>query len=196
MPSAVGYQPTLAEEMGVLQERITSTKTGSITIQGRVRAGGRFDRPVTGDHVCALDATVVLSRDIAALGIYPAVDPLIRPRASSTRKSWVTSTTPVAPRAGHVAALRNWRDIIAILGMDELSPDDKLAVARGKSNASCRSRSTSPKSSPGAGKIVPPAETIRGFKMIVEGECDALPEQLGVLHGSAASTRRLRRRRR
>jgi F-type H+-transporting ATPase subunit beta len=135
MPSAVGYQPTLAEEMGRLQERITSTKVGSITsIQAVYVPADDLTDPSPATTFLHLDATVVLSRDIAALGIYPAVDPLdstsrqLDPNWSSAKS---TTTSPASVQAT-LQRYKELRDIIAILGMDELAPEDKLAVGRAR----------------------------------------------------------------
>ena len=181
MPSAVGYQPTLAEEMGRLQERITSTKVGSITsIQAVYVPADDLTDPSPATTFLHLDATVVLSRDIASLGIYPAVDPL-----DSTSRQ----LDPNVIGADHYNTTRRvqstlqrykeLRDIIAILGMDELSPEDKLAVARARKIQRFLSQpfNVAEVFTGSPGKIVPLAETIRGFKMIVDGECDSLPEQ-------------------
>jgi F-type H+/Na+-transporting ATPase subunit beta len=181
MPSAVGYQPTLAEEMGRLQERITSTKTGSITsIQAIYVPADDLTDPSPATTFGHLDATVVLSRDIASLGIYPAVDPLdstsrqIDPNVIGVEHYGTTrSVQSVLQR------YKELRDIIAILGMDELSPEDKLAVARARKIQRFLSQPfTVAEAFTGSpGKFVPLKETIKAFKMIVEGECDALPEQ-------------------
>ena len=187
MPSAVGYQPTLAEEMGKLQERITSTKTGSITsIQAVYVPADDLTDPSPATTFQHLDSTVVLSRDIAALGIYPAVDPLDSSSRQLDRKSSAKSTTPWPWRAADAAALQELRDIIAILGMDELSPEDKQAVARARKIQRFLSQPfhVAEVFTGSPGKYVPLAETIRGFKMIVNGECDALPEQAFYMVGS------------
>ena len=181
MPSAVGYQPTLAEEMGVLQERITSTKTGSITsIQAVYVPADDLTDPSPATTFAHLDATVVLSRDIASLGIYPAVDPL----DSSSRQldPQVVGEEHYTVARSVQAILQRYkelRDIIAILGMDELSPEDKLAVSRARKIQRFLSQpfNVAEVFTGTPGKIVPLKETIRGFKMIVDGECDALPEQ-------------------
>ena len=181
MPSAVGYQPTLAEEMGRLQERITSTKTGSITsIQAVYVPADDLTDPSPATTFGHLDATVVLSRDIASLGIYPAVDPL-----DSTSRQVDPNTigeehynTTRAVQAT-LQRYKELRDIIAILGMDELSPEDKLAVARARKIQRFLSQPfTVAQNFTGTpGKYVSLKDTIKGFKMIVNGECDALPEQ-------------------
>jgi F-type H+-transporting ATPase subunit beta len=181
MPSAVGYQPTLAEEMGRLQERITSTKVGSITsIQAVYVPADDLTDPSPATTFAHLDATVVLSRDIAALGIYPAVDPL----DSTSRQvdpNVVGEEHYTTTRAVQAVLQRykELRDIIAILGMDELSPEDKLAVARARKIQRFLSQPfhVAEVFTGTAGKYVSLKETIRGFKMIVNGECDALPEQ-------------------
>ncbi|MBL8475859.1 MAG: F0F1 ATP synthase subunit beta [Methyloversatilis sp.] len=181
MPSAVGYQPTLADEMGRLQERITSTKVGSITsIQAVYVPADDLTDPSPATTFQHLDATVVLSRDIASLGIYPAVDPL-----DSTSRQ----LDPLVVGEEHYACARKvqmtlqrykeLRDIIAILGMDELSPEDKLAVARARKIQRFLSQpfNVAEVFTGSPGKIVPLADTIKGFNMIVNGECDHLPEQ-------------------
>jgi F-type H+/Na+-transporting ATPase subunit beta len=181
MPSAVGYQPTLAEEMGRLQERITSTKVGSITsIQAVYVPADDLTDPSPATTFAHLDATVVLSRDIASLGIYPAVDPL----DSTSRQvdpNVVGEDHYNTTRAvqGTLQRYKELRDIIAILGMDELSPEDKLAVARARKIQRFLSQPfhVAEVFTGTAGKYVTLAETIRGFKMIVNGECDHLPEQ-------------------
>jgi len=181
MPSAVGYQPTLAEEMGRLQERITSTKKGSITsIQAVYVPADDLTDPSPATTFGHLDATVVLSRDIAALGIYPAVDPL----DSTSRQvdPHVIGDDHYNTTRAVQATLQRYkelRDIIAILGMDELSPEDKLAVGRARKIQRFLSQpfSVAEVFTGQKGKYVPLKETIRGFKMIVNGECDALPEQ-------------------
>jgi F-type H+/Na+-transporting ATPase subunit beta len=181
MPSAVGYQPTLAEEMGRLQERITSTKTGSITsIQAVYVPADDLTDPSPATTFGHLDATVVLSRDIASLGIYPAVDPLdstSRQVDPNTIGEDHYSTTRAVQAT--LQRYKELRDIIAILGMDELSPEDKLAVARARKIQRFLSQPfTVAKNFTGQdGKYVNLKDTIKGFKMIVNGECDALPEQ-------------------
>jgi F-type H+-transporting ATPase subunit beta len=181
MPSAVGYQPTLAEEMGVLQERITSTKTGSITsIQAVYVPADDLTDPSPATTFAHLDATVVLSRDIAALGIYPAVDPLDSTSRQLDPQVVGEEHYSVARRVqATLQRYKELRDIIAILGMDELSPEDKLAVSRARKIQRFLSQpfNVAEVFTGTPGKIVPLKETIRGFKMIVEGECDTLPEQ-------------------
>ena len=180
MPSAVGYQPTLAEEMGRLQERITSTKTGSITsIQAVYVPADDLTDPSPATTFGHLDATVVLSRDIASLGIYPAVDPL-----DSTSRQIdpnIIGEEHYSVTRGVQATLQRYkelRDIIALLGMDELSPEDKLAVARARKIQRFLSQPfhVAEVFTGAPGKYVPLKETIRGFKMIIDGECDELPE--------------------
>jgi len=181
MPSAVGYQPTLAEEMGRLQERITSTKTGSITsIQAVYVPADDLTDPSPATTFGHLDATVVLSRDIAALGIYPAVDPL--DSTSRQLDPQVVGEEHYKVARGVQATLQRYkelRDIIAILGMDELSPEDKLAVSRARKIQRFLSQpfSVAEVFTGTPGKLLPLKDTIKGFKMIVDGECDALPEQ-------------------
>jgi F-type H+/Na+-transporting ATPase subunit beta len=181
MPSAVGYQPTLAEEMGVLQERITSTKTGSITsIQAVYVPADDLTDPSPATTFAHLDATVVLSRDIASLGIYPAVDPLDSTSRQLDPQVVGEEHYSVARRVQTtLQRYKELRDIIAILGMDELSPEDKLAVSRARKIQRFLSQpfNVAEVFTGAPGKIVPLKETIRGFKMIVDGECDALPEQ-------------------
>jgi F-type H+/Na+-transporting ATPase subunit beta len=188
MPSAVGYQPTLAEEMGRLQERITSTKVGSITsIQAVYVPADDLTDPSPATTFAHLDSTVVLSRDIAALGIYPAVDPL-----DSTSRQLdplvVGDDHYNTARAvqGTLQRYKELRDIIAILGMDELAPDDKLAVARARKIQRFLSQPfhVAEVFTGTAGKYVTLAETIRGFKMIVSGECDHMPEQAFYMVGT------------
>jgi F-type H+-transporting ATPase subunit beta len=188
MPSAVGYQPTLAEEMGVLQERITSTKTGSITsIQAVYVPADDLTDPSPATTFQHLDSTVVLSRDIASLGIYPAVDPL--DSTSRQLDPQVVGEEHYQVARGVQQTLQRYkelRDIIAILGMDELSPEDKQAVARARKIQRFLSQPfhVAEVFTGSPGKYVPLAETIRGFKMIVEGECDSLPEQAFYMVGS------------
>ena len=188
MPSAVGYQPTLAEEMGQLQERITSTKTGSITsIQAVYVPADDLTDPSPATTFQHLDSTVVLSRDIAALGIYPAVDPL--DSTSRQLDPQVVGEEHYQVARGVQQTLQRYkelRDIIAILGMDELSPEDKQAVARARKIQRFLSQPfhVAEVFTGAPGKFVSLAETLRGFKMIVEGECDALPEQAFYMVGS------------
>ena len=188
MPSAVGYQPTLAEEMGRLQERITSTKVGSITsIQAVYVPADDLTDPSPATTFAHLDSTVVLSRDIASLGIYPAVDPL----DSTSRQldpNVVGEEHYNVARAvqGTLQRYKELRDIIAILGMDELAPEDKLTVARARKIQRFLSQPfhVAEVFTGSPGKYVSLAETIRGFKMIVNGECDHLPEQAFYMVGT------------
>lgn len=188
MPSAVGYQPTLAEEMGRLQERIASTKVGSITsIQAVYVPADDLTDPSPATTFLHLDSTVVLSRDIAALGIYPAIDPL----DSSSRQldPQIVGEEHYGVARQIQAILQRYkelRDIIAILGMDELAPEDKLAVARARKIQRFLSQPfhVAEVFTGAPGKYVPLKETIRGFKMIVNGECDSLPEQAFYMVGS------------
>ena len=181
MPSAVGYQPTLAEEMGRLQERITSTKTGSITsIQAVYVPADDLTDPSPATTFGHLDSTVVLSRDIASLGIYPAVDPL--DSTSRQLDPHVVGEEHYATARAVQSTLQRYkelRDIIAILGMDELSPEDKLAVSRARKIQRFLSQPffVAEVFTGSPGKYVSLKDTIKGFKMIVSGECDALPEQ-------------------
>jgi F-type H+-transporting ATPase subunit beta len=188
MPSAVGYQPTLAEEMGKLQERITSTKTGSVTsIQAVYVPADDLTDPSPATTFLHLDSTVVLSRDIAALGIYPAVDPLdstsrqLDPQVVGQEHYEVARAVQMT-----LQRYKELRDIIAILGMDELSPEDKLAVARARKIQRFLSQPfhVAEVFTGSPGKYVPLKETIRGFKMIVSGELDHLPEQAFYMVGS------------
>jgi len=188
MPSAVGYQPTLAEEMGRLQERITSTKVGSITsIQAVYVPADDLTDPSPATTFAHLDSTVVLSRDIAALGIYPAVDPL-----DSTSRQLDPNVVgeehynTARSVQGTLQRYKELRDIIAILGMDELAPEDKLLVARARKIQRFLSQPfhVAEVFTGSPGKYVPLKETIRGFKMIVNGECDSLPEQAFYMVGT------------
>jgi len=188
MPSAVGYQPTLAEEMGRLQERITSTKTGSITsIQAVYVPADDLTDPSPATTFAHLDSTVVLSRDIAALGIYPAVDPLdSTSRQLSPLVVGEEHYNTARAVQGTLQRYKELRDIIAILGMDELAPDDKLAVARARKIQRFLSQPffVAEVFTGAPGKYVSLAETIRGFKMIVNGECDHMPEQAFYMVGT------------
>src|SRR5215210_1664932 len=188
MPSAVGYQPTLAEEMGRLQERITSTKTGSITsIQAVYVPADDLTDPSPATTFAHLDATVVLSRQIAELGIYPAVDPL-----DSTSRQ----LDPLIVGQEHYDTARRvqqtlqrykeLKDIIAILGMDELSEEDKLTVFRARKVQRFLSQpfNVAKVFTGQEGKIVPLKDTIRGFQGIISGEFDHLPEQAFYMVGS------------
>ncbi|GAB3006769.1 ATP synthase subunit beta [Arenimonas maotaiensis] len=181
MPSAVGYQPTLAEEMGVLQERITSTKTGSITsIQAVYVPADDLTDPSPATTFAHLDATVVLSRNIASLGIYPAVDPLDSTSRQLDPNVIGTEHYETARRVqATLQKYKELKDIIAILGMDELSEEDKQAVSRARKIERFFSQPfhVAEVFTGSPGKYVSLKETIRGFKMICDGECDDLPEQ-------------------
>ena len=188
MPSAVGYQPTLAEEMGKLQERIASTKTGSITsIQAVYVPADDLTDPSPATTFGHLDATVVLSRDIAALGIYPAVDPLDSTSRQVDPNIIGLEHYTVARRVQEtLQRYKELRDIIAILGMDELAPEDKLVVQRARKIQNYLSQPfhVAEVFTGAPGKYVPLKETIRGFKMIVDGDCDELPEQAFYMVGT------------
>ncbi|HEY6281951.1 MAG TPA: F0F1 ATP synthase subunit beta [Burkholderiales bacterium] len=188
MPSAVGYQPTLAEEMGRLQERITSTKTGSITsVQAIFVPADDLTDPSPATTFGHLDSTVVLSRDIASLGIYPAVDPLdstsrqVDPNVIGEEHYNTTRSVQAM-----LQRYKELRDIIAILGMDELSPEDKLIVFRARKIQRFLSQpfSVAENFTGQKGKFVPLKETIKGFKGIVAGEYDQLPEQAFYMVGT------------
>jgi F-type H+-transporting ATPase subunit beta len=188
MPSAVGYQPTLAEEMGVLQERITSTKNGSITsIQAVYVPADDLTDPSPATTFAHLDATVVLSRDIASLGIYPAVDPL--DSTSRQLDPLVVGDEHYEIARGVQNVLQRYKelkDIIAILGMDELSEEDKLVVYRARKIQRFLSQPfhVAEVFTGAPGKYVSLKETIRGFKGILAGEYDSLPEQAFYMVGS------------
>jgi len=188
MPSAVGYQPTLAEEMGTLQERITSTKTGSITsIQAVYVPADDLTDPSPATTFAHLDATVVLSRQIAELGIYPAVDPL--DSTSRQLDPLVIGQEHYDTARGVQGMLQRYKelkDIIAILGMDELSDEDKTAVSRARKIQRFLSQPffVAEVFTGSPGKYVPLKETIRAFKGIVSGEYDHLPEQAFYMVGT------------
>ncbi|MEY6458700.1 F0F1 ATP synthase subunit beta [Neisseria gonorrhoeae] len=188
MPSAVGYQPTLAEEMGRLQERITSTQTGSITsIQAVYVPADDLTDPSPATTFAHLDATVVLSRDIASLGIYPAVDPL--DSTSRQLDPMVLGQEHYDVARGVQSTLQKYkelRDIIAILGMDELSDEDKLAVMRARKIQRFLSQPfhVAEVFTGSPGKYVALRDTIAGFKAILNGEYDHLPEQAFYMVGS------------
>ncbi|HEY2433118.1 MAG TPA: F0F1 ATP synthase subunit beta, partial [Vicinamibacterales bacterium] len=188
MPSAVGYQPTLLTEMGELQERITSTKKGSITsVQAIYVPADDYTDPAPATTFAHLDATTNLSRAIVELGIYPAVDPL----ASTSR---ILDPRIIGEEHYNVARsvkqvlqrYKDLQDIIAILGIDELSEDDKLAVARARKIQRFLSQPffVAEQFTGLPGKYVPVAETVKGFKEIVDGKHDALPEQAFYLVGT------------
>jgi F-type H+-transporting ATPase subunit beta len=181
MPSAVGYQPTLADEMGRLQERITSTKTGSITsIQAIYVPADDYTDPSPATTFAHLDSTVALSRDIASLGIYPAVDPLASTSRQLDPNVIGTEHYDIARKVqATLQRYKELKDIIAILGMDELSEEDKATVSRARKVERFFSQPfhVAEVFTGAPGKYVSLKETIRGFRMIVEGECDHLPEQ-------------------
>jgi len=188
MPSAVGYQPTLAEEMGRLQERIASTKVGSITsIQAVYVPADDLTDPSPATTFLHLDSTVVLSRDIASLGIYPAVDPL--DSTSRQLDPLVVGEEHYSVARGVQQTLQRFkelRDIIAILGMDELAPEDKLAVARARKIQRFLSQPfhVAEVFTGSPGKYVTLKDTIKGFKGIINGDYDHLPEQAFYMVGS------------
>ena len=180
MPSAVGYQPTLQTEMGALQERITSTKNGSITsVQAVYVPADDLTDPAPATTFAHLDATTVLSRSIVEMGIYPAVDPL--ESTSRILDPRIVGEEHYAVARGVQAVLQKYRelqDIIAILGMDELSEEDKVTVARARKIQRFLSQPffVAEQFTGTAGKYVPIHETIRGFKEIMEGRYDSIPE--------------------
>ncbi len=188
MPSAVGYQPTLATEMGELQERITSTRRGSITsMQAVYVPADDYTDPAPVATFAHLDATIALERSIAEQGLYPAVDPL----ASTSRilDPRIVGEDHYRVARGVQQVLQRYKDlqdIIAILGMDELSPDDKLTVARARKIQRFLSQPmfVAEAFTGRPGKYVPIRETVRGFKMILSGELDAIPEQAFYMQGT------------
>jgi F-type H+-transporting ATPase subunit beta len=193
IPSAVGYQPTLSTEMGILQERITSTNKGSITsVQAIYVPADDLTDPAPATAFAHLDATTVLSRDIASLGIYPAVDPL---------DSTSTILSPDVVGAEHYAVARQvqkilqrykeLQDIIAILGMDELSEDDKLTVSRARKIQRFLSQPfhVAETFTGQQGKYVEIKDTVRGFKEIIDGKCDDIPEQAFFMMGGIDDVR-------
>ncbi|MBR5896532.1 MAG: F0F1 ATP synthase subunit beta [Lachnospiraceae bacterium] len=188
MPSAVGYQPTLATDMGTLQERITSTRKGSITsIQAVYVPADDLTDPAPATTFTHLDATTVLSRDIASMGIYPAVDPLDSTSRILTPEVVVQEHYEVA--RGVLRVLQRYKelqDIIAIMGMDELSEEDKLTVNRARKVQRFLSQSFSvaEQFTGLEGKYVPLKETLRGFRMILDGECDQIPESCFLMAGT------------
>jgi F-type H+-transporting ATPase subunit beta len=193
MPSAVGYQPTLATEMGQLQERITSTKKGSITsVQAIYVPADDITDPAPANVFAHLDATTVLSRQIVELGIYPAVDPL----ASTSRildPRFIGEEHYSAARAVQriLQRYKDLQDIIAILGMDELSDEDKLVVGRARKIQRFLSQPffVAEAFMGQPGRYVPVRETIRGFKELVEGKCDDVPEQAFFMVGTLDEAR-------
>ena len=188
MPSAVGYQPTLAEEMGVLQERITSTKAGSITsIQAVYVPADDLTDPSPATTFAHLDATVVLSRDIASLGIYPAIDPL--DSTSRQLDASVIGQEHYDCARGVQYVLQRYtelKDIIAILGMDELSEEDKQLVSRARKIQRFLSQPffVAEVFTGASGKYVSLKDTIRGFQGILNGDYDDLPEQAFYMVGT------------
>ena len=188
MPSAVGYQPTLANDIGALQERITSTKTGSITsVQAVYVPADDLTDPAPAGTFAHLDATTVLSRQIAELGIYPAVDPL--DSTSRILDPLVIGEEHYNVARGVQAILQRYKelqDIIAILGMEELSEDDKLTVARARKIQKFLSQAffVAEQFTGTPGQYVPLKETLRGFKMILDGECDDIPESYFLFAGT------------
>ena len=188
MPSAVGYQPTLATEMGALQERITSTRKGSVTsVQAVYVPADDLTDPAPATTFTHLDATTVLSRDIASQGIYPAVDPL-----DSTSR--ILAPEVVGQEHYQIARAvqqvlqryKELQDIIAIMGMDELSEDDKITVNRARKVQRFLSQSfhVAEQFTGMPGQYVPLKETLRGFKMILNGECDSIPESCFLFAGT------------
>jgi F-type H+-transporting ATPase subunit beta len=188
MPSAVGYQPTLSTEMGTLQERITSTKTGSITsIQAVYVPADDLTDPAPATTFAHLDATTVLSRNLAAKGIYPAVDPL--DSTSTMLQPWILGDVHYDIAQSVKNTLQRYKelqDIIAILGLDELSEEDRLVVARARKIERFLSQPffVAEVFTGSPGKYVSLAESIQGFQMILAGELDALPEQAFYLVGN------------
>lgn len=188
MPSAVGYQPTLATDMGALQERITSTKKGSITsVQAVYVPADDLTDPAPATTFTHLDATTVLSRDIASKGIYPAVDPLDSTSRILTPEIVGEEHYEIARRVQQVLQrYKELQDIIAIMGMDELSDEDKITVFRARKiqNFLSQSFSVAEQFTGLEGKYVPLKETLRGFRMILDGDCDEFPESAFLLIGS------------
>jgi F-type H+-transporting ATPase subunit beta len=187
-PSAVGYQPTLAQEMGILQERITSTKKGSITsFQAVYVPADDLTDPAPANTFAHLDSTIVLERSIAELGIYPAVDPLSS--SSKALEPAVVGQEHYDVARGVQNVLQRYKDlqdIIAILGLDELSPEDKLSVYRARKIQKFLSQpfNVAEVFTGFPGKIVPVADTIKGFKMILDGELDEVAENDFYMKGS------------
>jgi F-type H+-transporting ATPase subunit beta len=193
MPSAVGYQPNLATEMGELQERITSTKKGSITsVQAIYVPADDLTDPAPATAFAHLDATTVLSRTISELGIYPAVDPLdstskiLSPRIVGEEHYAVTRSVQAV-----LQKYKDLQDIIAILGIDELSEEDKLAVARARKIQRFLSQPffVAAQFTGLEGRFVKVADTIKGFQEIVEGKCDDMPEQAFYMVGTIDEAR-------
>ena len=188
MPSAVGYQPTLATEMGALQERITSTKKGSITsVQAVYVPADDLTDPAPATTFAHLDATTVLSRQIASQGIYPAVDPLdSTSRILSPDVVGIEHYETARAVQSILQRYRELQDIIAIMGMDELSEEDKLIVSRARKVQRFLSQpfTVAEQFTGMQGKYVPIKETIRGFKEIIEGKHDDLPESAFLFVGT------------
>jgi F-type H+-transporting ATPase subunit beta len=188
IPSAVGYQPTLSTDMGALQERITSTKKGSITsVQAIYVPADDLTDPAPATTFAHLDATTVLSRQIAELGIYPAVDLLDSTSRSLDPRIVGEEHYEVARETQRILqTYKSLQDIIAILGMDELSEENKLVVARARKIQRFLSQpfSVAEVFTGSPGKYVSLKDTIKGFKMIVDGECDELPEQAFYMVGT------------
>lgn len=188
VPSAVGYQPTLQTEMGALQERITSTKNGSITsVQAVYVPADDLTDPAPATTFTHLDATTVLSRDIASQGIYPAVDPLESTSRILTPDMVGQEHYEVARAVQQILQrYKELQDIIAIMGMDELAEEDKLAVNRARKVQRFMSQSFSvaEQFTGMPGQYVPLKETIRGFRMIIDGECDDIPESCFLFAGT------------
>jgi F-type H+-transporting ATPase subunit beta len=188
MPSAVGYQPTLATEMGTLQERITSTRDGSITsVQAVYVPADDLTDPAPATTFSHLDATTVLSREISNQGIYPAVDPLDSTSRILTPEIVGQEHYDIARGVQEVLQrYKELQDIIAIMGMDELSEEDKLAVNRARKvqRYFSQSFSVAEQFTGYEGKYVPLKETLRGFKMILNGECDDIPESCFLYAGT------------
>lgn len=188
MPSAVGYQPTLATEMGELQERITSTKNGSITsVQAIYVPADDLTDPAPATTFAHLDATTVLSRNIASLGIYPAVDPLDSTSRVLAEDVVGREHYEVARKVQSILQkYKELQDIIAILGIDELSEEDKVTIYRARKIQKFLSQpfSVAEEFTGMEGKFVPLKETVKGFKGIVEGEYDNIPESAFLFAGS------------
>ena len=193
MPSAVGYQPTLATEMGELQERITSTKKGSITsVQAIYVPADDLTDPAPATAFSHLDATTVLSRQISEMGIYPAVDPLDSTSRILDPNIIGMEHYTVAKTAQEILQkYKDLQDIIAILGMDELSDEDKIVVQRARKIQMFLSQPffVAEAFTGAPGKYVPLAETVSGFKMIIDGECDDMPEQAFYMVGNLDEAR-------